>query len=126
MKIINTRLHGILDYIISFVLILPWIVNYNAQSDDTWALAAIGGLLFTVSMITDYEFGLIKIISMKLHIVIDVIFALLLLTSPWLFHFYNFSSWPAALGAIYLIVIFLSSVKPYTVTRRDLDITKPS
>jgi hypothetical protein len=126
MKIINTRLHGILDYVISLTLILPWIMDYQTASKDTWALSALGGLIFLFSFITDYEFGLIKLIPMKVHFIFDVIAALLLATSPWLFTLHNYSNWPAFLGLIYLVIIFLSSAVPYRITRRDLDITKPS
>ncbi|MCE3259163.1 MAG: hypothetical protein K0S12_804 [Bacteroidetes bacterium] len=126
MKIINTRLHGILDYLVAFVLILPWIVDHHSTAEDTWALASLGGLIFLYSFITDYEFGLIKLIPMRVHFVFDIIAALLLVTSPWLFQFEHYTRWPAVVGLLYLVTIFLSSALPYRVTRRDLDITKPS
>ncbi|MCE3226166.1 MAG: hypothetical protein K0S32_717 [Bacteroidetes bacterium] len=60
---------------------------------------------------------------MKVHFVFDIIAALLLATSPWLFRLENYLNWPAIVGGIYLVIIFLSSAEPYKITRKDLDIT---
>ncbi len=126
MKLINTKLHGILDQILAFALLLPWMVNYYTRSDDTWLFAAVGASISLYSLCTDYEFGLVKLLPMKTHLVFDVIVALFLIIGPWVFqlrHYYFY--WPLSLGlSILLIVIFSSSI-PYRITKRDLDITKP-
>jgi hypothetical protein len=126
MKIINTKLHGMLDYISAFILVTPWISNYYTNSPDTWILAAVGGLTGLYSVFTDYELGLIKLIPMKMHLILDVIVAIFLIASPWLFTFPNYLHyWPLLLGILELGVIIVSSPLSYKVTRRDLDITKP-
>lgn len=124
MKIINTKLHGILDYITSFILILPWIVNYFPTEKDTWVLGAIGGVIFMYSFITDYEFGLIKVINMKTHLVLDIVIALLLIMSPKIWDFEHYSNWPVIVGFTGLFIAILSSWHSYRVTNRDLDISK--
>lgn len=125
-KIINTRLHGILDYMSGFILILPWIVCYYEKNNDTWILASVGALTVIMSLITDYEFGLIKVIPMKIHLVIDVLTALFLIILPFAFPLYHYALyWPVLLGCGELIIILLSSSKPYITTARDLNITQP-
>lgn len=126
MAIINTKLHGILDYSIAFVLILPWIVNYNATSQDSLVLASCGSLVLLYSLITNYEFGMIKLLPMRVHLVLDLLVGLFLILTPWLFDLYNYYGyWPIIIGIPMLVLTALSSSSAYRVTRRDLDITKP-
>ena len=95
MKIINTKLHGIFDYSSGLILLLPWITNFNQSSTDTQVLAALGALTVFMSLITDYEFGLIKLLPMKVHLLLDVCQAALLIATPWMFTIQHFAfSWP--------------------------------
>src|SRR5688572_2688062 len=89
MKVINTRLHGILDYASAFVLLLPWFSGYYTGGPDTRILAAVGGITILISLCTDYEFGLVKLLPMKAHLVLDVLVALFLIAMPWLFPVYH-------------------------------------
>jgi hypothetical protein len=124
-RIVNTKLHGILDYITAFVLVLPWIVNYHSHNEDTWKIAATGGLIFLYSSITNYEFGLVRLIPMKVHLILDVVIALFLIATPWLFEFNLYTNWTMFVGITSLLIVLLSSSTPFQITRRDLDITKP-
>jgi hypothetical protein len=124
-KIINTRLHGILDYITALVLVLPWIVNIFGNNEDTWKIAAAGGLIFLYSMITNYELGLIRLIPMKVHLAIDVLAGLFLVATPFIFEHGIYTNWTMFVGIASLLITLLSATEPYTVTARDLDITKP-
>lgn len=126
-KIISTRFHGILDYCFGLILILPWIVNFNEEGGDTWMLALAGSASVTVSLFTNYELGFIRVIPMKLHLFIDVLVAGFLIALPFFHpinHYYLY--WPVMLGAGELLIVAFSSVKPFVVTRRDLNITLPS
>jgi hypothetical protein len=126
MKIINTRLHGMLDYLSAMILLFPWFSNYYTGGPDTRILAALGGITILVSLLTDYEFGLIKLLPMKAHLVFDVLSALFLLAMPWLFPVYHYQLyWPVLLGAGGLLVVVLSSSESYRITKKDLNITQP-
>src|SRR4051812_38432985 len=104
MKVINTRLHGMLDYLSAMVVLFPWFANYYTGGPDTRILAALGGITILVSLLTDYEFGLIKMLPMKAHLVFDVLSALFLLAMPWLFPLYHYAFyWPVVLGAAELL-----------------------
>jgi hypothetical protein len=126
MKIINTKLHGMLDYFSAFLMVSPWISNFNTHSSDTWILASAGAISALYSVFTDYEFGLIKLIPMKTHFVFDGVVALFLIACPFIFSFPNYLHyWPILLGVLEIVIILLSSPASYRVTRRDLDITRP-
>lgn len=123
-KPINTKLHGLLDYAFGLLLILPWIVNYFEDRQDTWVLAAIGGFTVTLSLFTDYELSLVKLVTMRVHLILDVITALLLIALPFMFPLYHYYLyWPVALGVLELVIVCLSSSRAYMVTKNDLNIT---
>ena len=126
MKIINTRLHGILDYVAAFFLLLPWMINFDTGGPDTRIMAVLGGLTIAISLCTDYEFGLLKIIPIKFHFIFDVLSAFLLLSLPWFISEMSVAYyWPVVLGAAEILIVVLSSSDPYSVKPRDIDITKP-
>lgn len=88
MKIISSRTHGILDYTIGVLLIAaPWLLDFAAGGAETLipVILGIGTILY--SLMTNYEYGAAKIISMKGHLWIDGIAGLFLALSPWLFDF---------------------------------------
>src|SRR5436190_853438 len=109
-KPINTKLHGIIDYAFAFVLLLPWITDFNQASRDTIMLSSVGILVVFTSVLTDYEFGLIKLIPMRVHLVLDILISIFLVATPWIFPVYNYLYyWPLLLGCFGLLTVLLSS-----------------
>lgn len=83
MKIISTKLHGILDYVVViFLLASPTVFKMEGQlCSFTYALAAIH---FILTIFTKYEPGIIKIIPFQLHGLIEFFVAIALtLVSFW-------------------------------------------
>ncbi len=85
---IPTSVHGTLDYLASGVNIaFPSLL----ELDDAPAavliprLDGIAGASY--SLVTNYEFGLLKVLPMSTHLVFDAAKGALLASSPWLFGF---------------------------------------
>jgi hypothetical protein len=121
MNVINSKLHGVLDYASAFILLLPWITDFYPDSTDTMVLALVGAATVAYSLFTDYELGVIKVLPMKFHLALDVLNALLMIALPWLFpvHHYLFY-WPVLFGCAELLIIVLSSPVAYQSRRRDV------
>jgi hypothetical protein len=69
---------------------------------------------------------LIKFLPMGGHLVFDVLSAFFLIALPWVFPVYHYQFyWPVLLGAAELLVVLLSSSRPYRTTRRDINIMQP-
>lgn len=47
----------------------------------------VGIVIILMSLMTDYEGGFIKKISMSTHLTTDILAGLFLAASPWIFHF---------------------------------------
>jgi ABC-type polysaccharide/polyol phosphate export permease len=88
MKIISRKMHGGLDYASAILLIAsPWLFNFeDVDSAKTVAIAA-GILIIVMSLMTNYESGMVKVIPMNIHLYADILLGILLVASPWLFKF---------------------------------------
>lgn len=126
-KLISTRFHGLLDYAAGITLMVPWLVNFYEDNNDTRLLALMGLFTIVMSLLTNYELSFIRLIPMKLHLFIDVLLAGFLIVLPFVYPMYHYYLyWPVVSGIFWLVVVLLSSSKPFVVTKRDLNITLPS
>ena len=88
MKIIGTKTHGILDYLTGvLLLLLPLLAAWDLQRVESRILMILGVLTIIYSLITNYEWGVAKIIPMKTHLIIDFLSGAFLAISPWIFDF---------------------------------------
>lgn len=110
---ISTRVHGYLDYLMGALLIFaPWLFNLP-DGAATAVPIALGAGTIVYSLITDYELGLLKVLSMKVHLGIDLMAGLLLIAAPWLFGFADQVYWPfVILGIIEVGASLMTQKKP--------------
>ena len=115
MRFINTKTHGILDYLVGiFLLIMPWLFGFNSDNAETWVPMLVGGVTILFSLFTNYELGLIRKIPMSIHLLIDFTAGIFLAISPWLFGFSDKVYLPhLILGITELFVVLFSKTKAY-------------
>ena len=88
MKLIETKTHGYLDYIVGVLLTAaPWIFGFANDGAETWLPVILGAGAIVYSLMTDYELGVWRKISMRTHLTLDLLSGILLAVSPWLFGF---------------------------------------
>jgi SPW repeat len=88
MRVIPTRIHGMMDYLIGVLLIAaPWLFNFDRGGAETWVPVVLGASVILYSLFTDYELGAMRRISMPTHLMLDLGGGVLLALSPWLFGF---------------------------------------
>ena len=91
MRFIGTKTHGYLDYIMGALLIAaPWIFDFNRGGAETWVPVVLGAGVILYSLLTDYELGASPQISMRTHLMLDLVGGILLAVSPWLFGFADY------------------------------------
>src|SRR3954471_20243509 len=91
MRFIETKTHGYMDYIVGVLLIAaPWIFNFDRGGAETWIPVVLGAGAILLALLTDYELGASKQVSMRTHLMIDLISGVLLAASPWLFGFADY------------------------------------
>ncbi|RYD80644.1 MAG: hypothetical protein EOP53_07755 [Sphingobacteriales bacterium] len=88
MKILPTRIHGMTDYMTGVLLIAaPWLFGFSDNTAATYVPIVLGAGIILYSLITDYEMGIARIISMRTHLILDLLGGAFLAASPWLFNF---------------------------------------
>ncbi len=113
MQFISTKFHALFDYVFAIALIsTPWIF-YEWEYSPSVLVLVLGGLwLIFYSLLTHYEYGILKIVPMDFHLTLDMLLALMLIVSPWIFDFYHQMFVPhLCFGVLKIVIIIFSSPK---------------
>jgi hypothetical protein len=98
-KVIPTRVHGVIDYLSGILyLVLPRLLGWGQA--ETWLLSILGVSVIVYSILTRYELGVVKLIPMPVHLILDLLGGVLLVAAPFLF----FENEPSSVTTWYLIL----------------------
>jgi hypothetical protein len=117
-RFLPTKVHGVLDYVVGLALILaPNIFQFaDVGGPAVFIPRLLGVVLIAYSLFTRYELGVIKVISMPYHLIVDFLAALFLALSPFLFGFSNKSAnvWlpHVVVGIAVIVVVIVSKTQP--------------
>ncbi len=114
MRIIPTRTHIVLDYVVGvFLIVMPYIFGFADRTAAQWVPTILGVLVIIDAIATDYEGASLRLIPMQVHLGIDVISGIILAMSPWLFGFADRVYLPhLILGLLEIVVASLTSPWP--------------
>jgi hypothetical protein len=74
----------------ALLIAAPWIFDFDRGGAETWVPVILGVAMIGLALMTDYELGASRRISMRTHLMIDLISGALLAVSPWLFGFNDY------------------------------------
>lgn len=84
-----------MDYLVGILLIIsPWLFQFANGGAAMWIPIILGISTILYSLMTNYEYGAVSVISMPTHLWIDGIAGLFLSVSPWLFGFVEVAALP--------------------------------
>jgi len=87
-KPISRQTHGVIDYAYSAVVaVLPEIAGFKEEEHATTLCRALAGGALAYSSLTKAEWGAVKAIPFKTHLLIDSTTSLFALAAPWLLGF---------------------------------------
>lgn len=121
MKCIPTKVHGILDYVVAIALVMaPILFGFSEVGGAAVVVPTVLGIaLFVYSVLTKYEWGVFKVLSMPYHLMIDMVAAIFLALSPFLFGFVDETpnAWlpHVVVGIAVILVVLFSEKQPGTV-----------
>ncbi len=119
-RFLPTKIHGVLDYLVGAALILaPNIFQFSSVGGAAvWIPRVLGVTLIAYSLLTRYEWGVLKVVPMPYHLVVDAAAAVFLAASPLIFGFVTASpnAWlpHIVVGVTVLIVVLVSKTQPAT------------
>lgn len=101
MRILSTKTHGVLDYLVGLLLLIaPWMLGFAQGGAETWVPVVLGAGAIVYSLLTNYEWGAARIIPMRVHLILDIMSGIFLAASPWLFGFSDYVYLPHLLLGI--------------------------
>jgi SPW repeat-containing protein len=119
-RFVPTKVHGALDYVVGLALILaPNIFQFTDVGGPAVLIPRLLGIVLIVySVFTRYEWGLVRIIGMRYHLMVDFAAALFLAASPFLFGFSNqkLNAWlpHVVVGVAVILVVIVSKTQTDT------------
>jgi hypothetical protein len=118
--LIPRNVHGVLDYLMGFLLIgAPFLLGFSDNQNAAGVAMALGATALVYSVLTNYELGIIKVIPFRGHLVLDFMSGALLAASPWLLGFADYVIWPhVTLGVMEMGAALMTSTAPYYPTPR--------
>ena len=112
MRFLPTRVHGVIDYLVGIILIAaPWLFDFARGGAETWVPVVLGAGAIIYSLMTDYELGISRSISMSTHLMLDLWSGIILAASPWLFGFHDYVYMPHLIVGILEIGASLITVR---------------
>jgi len=88
MGIISTKAHTVIGLVVGLVLLVaPQLFAFTDNGAATTVAVAVGIFIILSELITKSPYSPLKLVSMKAHIVLDVVTGVFLAASPWLFSF---------------------------------------
>ena len=84
-KILTPAMHGLLDYAAAAgLIVLPFLLDLGATSPMARWLSVVAGIgLVIYSLVTDYALGLLRVLSFRAHLVLDVAAAVVFIAAPF-------------------------------------------
>ncbi|MBJ6127643.1 SPW repeat domain-containing protein [Microvirga splendida] len=108
MRFLSTRIHGVIDYLWGVALIAsPWLFGFGDVPAATWVAIVFGAGAMLYSAVTAYELGLLKILPMPMHLILDGLGGIVLAASPFLFGFADRVLWPHVLFGLFSVAACL-------------------
>lgn len=103
---IDTKTHGIIDYVTGALLIVaPYLFGFATGGIEQWLPQLLGVAIIVMSLLTRYELSVAKVIPLKVHLGVDMASGALLAVSPWLFGFADVIWWPHLLVGLMEIIV---------------------
>lgn len=88
MRFVSTRLHGVVDYLWGAALLAaPRLFRLRPGSAEARSAQAAGAGAIAYAALTDYELGLVPVLSMRQHLALDIAGGAALAAAPALLGF---------------------------------------
>lgn len=109
MQFLDSRLHGILDYLAALALIIaPFVLGLGEYGPIAQWLSVAGGVgLILYSLLTDYPNGAAAIIPYRVHLVLDLAASVAFIVAIFIFGFTGLAAiyYAVMAGGVILVVL---------------------
>lgn len=94
-RLVTRRVHAYLDYPVALSLIvLPFVLQLGSSNPLAFWLAVVTvAAAFVLTLFTDRELGMIRVVPYKFHMGMDLAVGLLFVAAPSIFGFAGIDAW---------------------------------
>ena len=116
MQFVNRRIHAYLDYPVALsLIILPFVLGLGASNPlAKWGAVGTGVTALILTLLTDHETGVIKIVPYRLHVSIDRLVGAVFVVAPFVLGFTGLDAayfWVNG-AAVLIVTVFLDTPAP--------------
>lgn len=123
MRFVTRTIHAYLDYPVAVSLIvLPFVLGLGAGNPlAKWLAVATGITAFVLTLLTDHELGVVKVVPYWLHVTIDRLVGAVFIGAPFVFGFSGLdAAYYWANGAtVLLVTLLLNASEPAQFAKAD-------
>lgn len=84
MRFLPTSFHGVVDYLAGVVIVaLPWLFDWEGGAKTIMTIVGLAVIVY--SLLTYYELGVVRVLTMTTHLLLDAFGGLVLIVSPFIF-----------------------------------------
>lgn len=94
-RFVSRTLHAYLDYPVAAVLIgAPFLLGLGSSGPAAlWLSVATGVAALILTVLTDHETGVVKVIPYKIHVLVDGLVGVVFVASPFVLGFTGPDAW---------------------------------
>lgn len=110
MRFVTRTIHAYLDYPVAIsLMVLPFVLGLGAGDPlAKWLAVATGATSFVLTVLTDHELGLVKVVPYWFHLAVDRVVGTVFIAAPFALGFTGLdAAYYWANGATVLIVTLL-------------------
>lgn len=107
MKFVTKRIHAFLDYPVAIALIaLPFLLGLGTSNSLALTLSVGTGVAaFILTVLTDHHLGVFKVVSYKLHLLVDFTVAIVFILAPFVFSFQGIDAYYYWINGIAVLTV---------------------
>jgi len=110
MRFVTRKIHAFLDYPVAIsLMVLPFVLGLGAGNPlAKWLAIATGATSFVLTLLTDHELGVFKVVPYKLHVAVDRVVGAVFIAAPFALGFTGLdAAYYLVNGATVLLVTLL-------------------
>jgi len=114
MRFVTRTIHAYLDYPVAIsLMVLPFVFGLGAANPlAKWLAVATGATAFILTLLTDHELGVVKVVPYWLHVAVDRVVGVVFIAAPFALGFTGLdAAYYWANGATVLLVTLLLNAR---------------
>ena len=122
MRFVTRTVHAYLDYPVAIsLMVLPFVLGLGASNPlAKWLAVATGATAFVLTLLTDHELGVFKVVPYWLHVAVDRVVGVTFIAAPFVLGFTGLDAayyWVNG-ATVLLVTLLLNAPEPAQVLSR--------